>query len=149
MATQITPGTKVTVVKGCPALGIRKGSEAVVVQIDTPGGHLSKVRMELAFFSVSESGRTTKTLWAYHPNRLYDEVVHLHGIGPRDSVQVARLVKIEELPPSSVAAYDQMLRNIQQAAAEALRDPNSFAAGKNIDGACREWLEARESVQRG
>lgn len=81
-------GTKVKVSKGCNALGITKGTTAVVTEVTALGADYSHaVKVVIKFLNGFKAGKSF-SLSARHMNRLSDGVVTLSGLRPEHKIQV-------------------------------------------------------------
>lgn len=83
--TTLTAGTKVTIVKGCKARDLSKGTKAVVTAITPMGAEYSHmVQIVLAM-----NGRTI-ALWARHLNRLSEATIAMNDGNPSHRIEIKR-----------------------------------------------------------
>ena len=86
----LAAGTRVQITKGCKALGIVKGTTAVVSAATPLGaeyGH--SVKVVLRFVNGFKAGKSF-ALYARHPNRLADAIVRFNNGNPFNTVEVRR-----------------------------------------------------------
>lgn len=86
MTNPITTGDTVTVLQGCEALSIRKGSRLTIGEVTKLGpdyGHSVKVVL------VSRDG-SRRALYARHINRLGDSELNLNNGDPTKKVRIAK-----------------------------------------------------------
>ncbi len=78
--------TNIRITKGCKALGIDKGTRAVLVDVKEMGAEYTHfVRITIKFNS------RTVALWVRHKNRLGDSTVRAHNGDPTKNVEFQRV----------------------------------------------------------